>query len=283
MEPLILITGEDEFDPKSHNPFYLIKRSYGTAVAGAGATAVMPLDPLQWAAYADMADGLLLTGGVDVHPARYNDIFMDYDPNSGLPAPFVISVTRDSMDILLCKAFLKAGKPIMGIGRGMQLINVVLGGTLVQDIAILMQQEHPIGKHHVITTTLGSKMNELLGTQTEVNSYHHMTIKTLGEGLQVAALSTDGLIEAIEHVALPVFAVQWHPETYQTNDEEVRALHAAVTEPIMTIDPIEVEKQIAATEHKKAIPGYLTDANVELPTDNALFNYFIALCEMGGK
>ena len=280
---MILITGEDEFDPKSHNPFYLIKRSYGTAIAGAGGTAVMPLDPLQWVAYAEMAEGLLLTGGVDVHPTRYNDIILDYDPNSGEPAPFVVSVTRDSMDILLCKAFLKAGKPIMGIGRGMQVINVVLGGTMVQDMAILLQLEHPIGRHHQITTVPDSKMRELLGVQSEVNSYHHMTIKTLGNGLKTTARAEDGLIEAIEHATLPVFGVQWHPETYRTNDEEVQALHSAVTEPIMMIDPIEVEKQTAATEHKKAILGYLTDADVELPTDNALFNYFVALCEKGDK
>lgn len=283
MKPLILITGEDEFDPKSHNPFYLIKRSYGTAVAGAGGTAVMPLDPVQWASYAEMADGLLLTGGVDVHPARYNDIFMDYDPNSGAPAPFVISVTRDSMDILLCQAFLRAGKPIMGIGRGLQVINVVLGGTMVQDIAILLQQEHPIGQHHWVSTTAGSQMQQLLGEKLEVNSYHHMAVKTLGNNLSVSAWSEDGLIEAIEHTSLPVFAVQWHPETYRTDDEEIRALHAGVTEPIMTVDADELAKQITATEHKKAIPGTKTDADVELPTDNALFNYFIALCQKEGK
>ena len=106
MKPLILLTGEDGVDMRSPNPFHFVKRSYGNAVSGAGGLAVLALEPRLVDDYVAMADGLLLTGGVDIHPGRYQDVFMDYDPNSGQPAPYVISVTRDSMDFLLCKAFL---------------------------------------------------------------------------------------------------------------------------------------------------------------------------------
>jgi putative glutamine amidotransferase len=288
LKPLILLTGEDEFDPKSHNPFYLIKRSYGNAVAGAGGTAIMALDPRLFQEYADMADALVLTGGVDVHPGRYRDIFMDFDPNSGLPAPYVNSVTRDSMDILLCQAFIKAGKPILGIGRGMQVINVVFGGTLYQDIPIVLQIPHPVGVDHMVSLTEGSALNKLLGPSAKVNSFHHQAVKEVGNGLKVTAVSEDGVIEALEHESLPVFGVQWHPETFATDDEEVRIRHMSIIPtpvllPPPVIDPVEVELQAQATMLKKAIPGIQTDADVALPSGNPIFDYFMELVHKGVK
>lgn len=283
MKPLILLTGEDEFDPKSHNPFYLIKRSYGNAVAGAGGTAIMALDPRLYQEYADMADGLLLTGGVDIHPGRYRDIFMDFDPNSGQPAPYVNSVTRDSMDILLCQAFVKAGKPILGIGRGMQVINVVFGGTLYQDIPTVMQIEHPQGVNHKINLTEGTALYNLMGSSSIVNSFHHQAVKDLGSGLTVAAIAEDGIIEALEHDSLPIFGVQWHPETFGTDDEEVRVRHAGIIEPPIEVDPVEMERQAQATMIKKAIPGVATDADSVLPTGNPVFDHFMQLVNKGGR
>lgn len=283
MKPLILLTGEDEFDPKSHNPFHLIKRSYGNAVAAAGGVVIMALDPRLVQEYTEMADALLLTGGVDVHPGRYNDIFMDFDPNSGLPTPYVNSVTRDSMDILLCQAFLKAGKPIMGIGRGVQVINVVFGGTLHQDIPIVLQVEHPKGVSHPITTTEGSLMQRLLGATSTVNSYHHQAIRTVGKGLVATATAPDGIIEALEHETLPVFGVQWHPETFGTDDEALRERNLTVVEPVVIPDPAEVERQALATMVKKAIPGCETDANVVLPVGNPIFEHFLNLVTKGAQ
>ncbi len=283
MKPLILLTGEDEFDPKSHNPFHFIKRSYGNAVAAAGGLPIMALDPLLVQEYTEMADALLLTGGVDIHPGRYHDIFMDYDPNSGLPAPYVNSVTRDSMDILLCQAFLAAGKPIFGIGRGMQVINVVFGGTLYQDMPIVLEIEHPKGVAHPITTTEGSLMRHLLGAKATVNSYHHQAVKTLGKGLIATATAPDGIIEAIEHETLPVFGVQWHPETFGTDDEELYEHHQTLDDPAVIPDPEEVERQALAIAIKKAIPGCPTDADVVLPVGNPLFDHFISIVTKGAQ
>lgn len=283
MKPLILLTGEDGVDMRSPNPFHFVKRSYGNAVSGAGGLAVLALEPRLVDDYVAMADGLLLTGGVDIHPGRYQDVFMDYDPNSGQPAPYVISVTRDSMDFLLCKAFLKAGKPIFGIGRGMQVINVVFGGSLYQDIELVMELDHPVGQDHKVEIAEDSIIHRLYGKEMTVNSYHHQAIKDLGEGLRATAVAEDGIIEAIEHEILPVFGVQWHPETYKTDDEELYHHHLTILEPPEEADPVEVELQEKAIAIKKPVPGIVTDADLEIPTDNPIFNYFLNLVRKGGN
>ncbi|NLN83609.1 MAG: gamma-glutamyl-gamma-aminobutyrate hydrolase family protein [Firmicutes bacterium] len=283
MKPLILLTGEDGVDMRSPNPFHFVKRSYGNAVSGAGGLAVLALEPRLVDDYVAMADGLLLTGGVDIHPGRYQDVFMDYDPNSGQPAPYVISVTRDSMDFLLCKAFLKAGKPIFGIGRGMQVINVVFGGSLYQDIELVMELDHPVGQDHKVEIAEDSIIHRLYGEEMTVNSYHHQAIKDLGEGLRATAVAEDGIIEAIEHEILPVFGVQWHPETYKTDDEELYHHHLTILEPPEEADPVEVELQEKAIAIKKPVPGIVTDADLEIPTDNPIFNYFLNLVRKGGN
>ena len=283
MKPLILLTGEDGVDMRSPNPFHFVKRSYGNAVSGAGGLAVLALEPRLVDDYVAMADGLLLTGGVDIHPGRYQDVFMDYDPNSGQPAPYVISITRDSMDFLLCKAFLKAGKPIFGIGRGMQVINVVFGGSLYQDIELVMELDHPVGQDHKVEIAEDSIIHRLYGEEMTVNSYHHQAIKDLGEGLRATAVAEDGIIEAIEHEILPVFGVQWHPETYKTDDEELYHHHLTILEPPEEADPVEVELQEKAIAIKKPVPGIVTDADLEIPTDNPIFNYFLNLVRKGGN
>lgn len=283
MKPLIILTGEDGVDPRSANPFHFVKRSYGHSVSAAGGLAVLALEPRLVDEYVSMADGLLLTGGVDIHPGRYKDVFMDYDPNSGQPAPYVISVTRDSMDFLLCRAFLKAGKPIFGIGRGMQVINVVMGGTLYQDIELVMGLDHPKGQEHKVNITEGSLLHKLYGKEMTVNSYHHQAVKEVGEGLKVTAVSADGIIEAIEHETLPIFGVQWHPETYGSDDEVLYRKHLTVLEPPVEVDPVEAERQAEATKVKKAIPGVATDADENFPTDNAIFNCFLNIVRKGGN
>lgn len=224
-----------------------------------------------------MADGLLLTdGNEDINPGRYGDLVdASYGGESWYSYPF--SYTRDSMEIALCRAFLEAKKPIMGIGRGMHIINVVLGGKLHQDIAAQLQKEHPAGVKHQIAITGGSDLDKLMGGEAEVNSYHHQTIKTLGQGLEAAAYSEDGLIEAVWHKSLPVFGVQWNPETYQTDDETLLERNKKPPEPVEN-DPALAEKFRDLHKTMQPMPGYPTDADVERPDDNLLFNYFIGLC-----
>ena len=277
MKPLILVSPDDAYDPESHRPLYLIKRSYSTALAGAGAMPVMPVETRFFREYAELADGLLLTDGTEeINPGRYGErARTTFGGKSWYAYPF--SYTRDSVDIPLCRAFLEAKKPVMGIGRGMHVINVVLGGKPYQDIAEALNKEHPEGVRHKISVKSGSELEKLIGAEAEVNSYHHQAIKDLGEGLEAAAYSSDGLIEAVWHRELPVFGVQWNPETYKTDDEILlernkRPIEAA------EVDPAKADLFRELHKTMQPMPGCPTDADAARPSDNPLFNYFVALC-----
>lgn len=147
-------------------------------------------------------DGLLLAGGADIHPKYYGQ---DIDGSVN------IDQNRDTAEYQLFNAYLNAGKPIFGICRGCQIINVFLGGSLIQHIDC--HQRHTGGKFHAVSAKEGSLIGDLHGREFISNSYHHQAVKDLGKGLKATAWSEDGkIVEAIEHENLPIFAVQWHPE-----------------------------------------------------------------------
>jgi len=153
----------------------------------------------------DDFDGLLLPGGVDVHPARYGQENV---------ACGSIDEALDKIQFDIADAFIKAGKPVLGICRGHQLLNVYFGGTLIQD---LENSEHhkwtPEGDRvHDTTANEGSFLSDIYGTAFAVNSAHHQAVDAIGEGLKVVQCSDDGVIEGMYHETLPVIAVQWHPE-----------------------------------------------------------------------
>lgn len=154
-------------------------------------------------------DGLVLCGGDDVDPARFGQ------ENNGSRG---IDAARDQAELALAEAFLRAGKPILGICRGHQVLNIALGGTLIQDIA---PELHPFHTHeegcsqdkvHTIRTRRDSLLWSLYGPLAVVNSAHHQALDRLGEGLTPTAWSEGGLVEAVEHQSLPVLGVQFHPE-----------------------------------------------------------------------
>ena len=159
-------------------------------------------------------DGLVLQGGVDVDPASYGA-----PPWCGEGAE--TDPIRDAYELELLAGDIAAGKPVLGICRGIQFLNVHLGGTLYQDLptehpsGVNHHQQHPYDAPvHAVTLTPGSPLQQLLGQQTlAVNSLHHQAIRALAPGLAAMAVSEDGLVEA---VCLPekkfVWAVQWHPE-----------------------------------------------------------------------
>ena len=211
MKPRILVVGEDGFNGEVAH--FVINRDYGDALSAAGALPLLALDTLHAADYLSLCHGLFLTGGPDMHCARYGEI---YEKREDFP-PF--SRTRDDLDFILCRLFLAAGRPIFGVGRGMQVLNVALGGSLRRTLA-----GHPgadsagdavttpaVFGFHSVRTKPGSRL-AALGDTLRVNSCHHQGIKALGEGLAATAHAPDGVIEAIEHERLPAFAVQWHPE-----------------------------------------------------------------------
>ena len=158
-------------------------------------------------------DGLLLSGGFDVNPLLYHE-----EPARGLEA---VCPERDAFEIALIMAARKLRKPVFGICRGQQLLNVALGGTLYQDLPSSLpsvfqhnQKRNPDEASHSVEVVAGTKLHHIFGNERLfTNTYHHQAIKNLAPGLIVNAKSQDGVIEGVEgsgdHFLL---GVQWHPE-----------------------------------------------------------------------
>lgn len=163
--------------------------------------------------YIDRMDVLLLTGGEDINPALYNEV------NDGLSIH--ISDTRDQQEIYLIEGALKKGCPIVGICRGMQLINTFFGGSLYQDIDLQLHtaiehQQRGDKSHlpsHLVSINKGSQLNTIMGCQQlQVNSRHHQAVKVVAPGFKISAKSPDGVVEGIEGYDGKIIGVQWHPE-----------------------------------------------------------------------
>ena len=168
--------------------------------------------------YAHWLDGLVLHGGADVWPGSYGETPLE-ERWSG-------DRLRDEYEIALAKAFVQAGKPVFGVCRGMQLINVAFGGTLLQDIGTQMPQalvhrNADIYDHnfHQLEIVPATRLQDLLAgaRSCKINSIHHQGIKQLAEGFVVEArCPDDGMIEAIRHTGSAyIAAVQWHPEFHR--------------------------------------------------------------------
>lgn len=172
------------------------------------------VDPDAAAAMLDACDGLLLTGGDDVAPLLYGE-----EPQPGLGD---IDAPRDTFELPLCRLALERGLPILGICRGIQLLNVAAGGTLRQDLvsdqsATVQHRMKTAGGpavHHTLGIVPGSRLHRLIGSERlAVNSYHHQAVGRIAEGFQVTATTADGVIEAIEPIdGRNIIGVQWHPE-----------------------------------------------------------------------
>lgn len=283
MRPVILITPDDAFEPEVCRPLYLVKRSYTTAVAGAGGLAVMPVEPKLCLEYAELADGLLLTDDVQsINPGRFGELYDTdaYPAGSSWYSNF--SHTRDSLDLALCSAFLEKEKPILGIGRGMHIINVALGGTLHQGLKKQFPS-HSAQTKHRISIEPGSVLASLAGTSCTVNNYHHQAVKDLGKGLSAVASSEDGLTEAIWHMSLPVIGIQWNPETLGTEDEEYYETYSKDPVCENASESMQYYMKLFGETHKTMCPmeEHRVDKDIPLPTENAIFNYFVNLCKGG--
>ncbi|MEU0178199.1 gamma-glutamyl-gamma-aminobutyrate hydrolase family protein [Streptomyces massasporeus] len=180
-----------------------------------GLAAMLPPDDTRYAAEAvARLDGLVIAGGPDVEPVRYG---AEREPRTGPPAP-----ERDAWELALIEAALAARVPLLGICRGMQLLNVALGGTLVQHIDGHAEAVGVFGGH-AVKPVPGSLYAGVVPEETFVPTYHHQAVDRLGEGLVPSAYAADGTVEAVELPSADwVLGVQWHPEM----GEDVRVMRA---------------------------------------------------------
>ncbi len=215
----------------SGRPFYGNNQSYVRALIGAGMAPMLipPMDEAALEAVCARLDGLLLSGGEDVDPSRYGE--------ERLPVCEPSDPQRDAMELALTRMALEHDLPTFGICRGIQTLNVALGGTLYQDLETQRPESHPHAMGHLPRTTLthevvverDSRLAEILGVERlGVNSLHHQAVRELGAGARVVAWADDGVVEGMD---LPgrsfVLAVQYHPEELYETDELSRKLFAA--------------------------------------------------------
>jgi putative glutamine amidotransferase len=210
-----------------HQHAALLPSGYHRLVQRAGGLAALlpPDEPAAAGTAVARIDGLVVSGGPDVEPARYG---AEPHQETGPPAR-----ERDAWELALIRAALAAGKPLLGICRGMQLLNVALGGTLVQHLP----EEVGHGGHcgppgvfavHEVTAVPGTRLGAILPEAVSVPTYHHQAVDRLGRGLLACAHAEDGTPEAVELADCDgfVLAVQWHPEAGQ-DPRVVEALVAA--------------------------------------------------------
>ena len=208
----IALTLDRDADPEAND---YVRSLVAAGVPRSSIEVVTPLSPRSGS-----FDALLLGGGVDVDPARYGT-------EARLDANVEVDAERDAIDFSLLQEALRARRPVLGICRGLQVINVALGGTLVQDLelerpsAVVHQNdgEEKTRLDHRVTISPGTRLASIAGTaEVAVNSRHHQAIARLAPGLSVCATAEDGVPEAVEASREGwLVAVQWHPENLSTD------------------------------------------------------------------
>jgi putative glutamine amidotransferase len=177
-------------------------------------------------------DGLLLTGGGDMDPSCFGET-----PH---PTLYDVAPSRDALEMSAVRLALERARPILAVCRGIQVLNVALGGSLHQDVgsdpgtALRHSQKEPRDQAtHVVTVAPGSRLAKVMGVdEVEVNSMHHQAVKAIGGGLVAVAWAPDDIIEGLEldDPARFVLGVQWHPEELVRDSEPARRLFAALIE-----------------------------------------------------
>jgi len=220
--PRVLVTATTEV--VRGRPRVRVNEAYTDALVAAGMTPLVlpPIEPHAALQALDGVDALLLTGGEDIAPRHYDQPSHDKtgQPHAG----------RDACELALAQGARERRTPTFAICRGAQLINVALGGTLVQDIGSqrITDIEHDQSSRrtervHAVAVDEGSLLSQIVGAaEIGVNSSHHQSLDEVAPGLRVTATASDGIIEAVESVdpAWWMVAVQWHPEELVTTPED---------------------------------------------------------------
>jgi putative glutamine amidotransferase len=222
-KPLIGITldsvdPQDEIEGKWYSdlPWYGLRQRYCEAVALAGGIPIpLPYHIEYMNEYVNLLDGLVLTGGgFDIDPALYKADYVH-------PTVTPIRPKRTQFEWIFTENYLKSGKPILGICAGMELLNVIHNGTLIQHIpdeapsSIDHKQKHSrFERQHLVNIHPDTLLGRIVGTSTiHVNSIHHQAVKEVSTSFQVNAMAPDGLVEGIELSDHPFcLGLQWHPE-----------------------------------------------------------------------
>lgn len=206
-------------DSYSTRPHYALRCNYIEMINKAGGTAlILPYDFSSLDQYLEMIDGLLVVGGFfDIHPKRYNE--------TNVHSTVTLNETREEFEFELTQKVLKTKKPILGICNGMQLIAVLNGGSLIQDIPSENKNylNHEQSKstipdsaspYHEVAIEAGTILSKIVGSQKIMtNSSHHQAIREVKAPIKITARAVDGIIEAIEDPTHPYcVGVQWHPE-----------------------------------------------------------------------
>jgi len=254
MRPRIGITGNEDGAAKGR-PGLTIGADYTEGVYEAGGLAFVVaftkdssiIDDL-----ADSLDGLLLTGGVDIDPGYFGE-----EPHIGLGE---ISPLRDALESALLQAMLAQHKPVLGICRGVQIMNAVLGGTLYQDLprewtGRLQHAQQAPRQHmaHVVDVVPDTRLAEIyLEPVVSVNTFHHQAVSLVAPGFIASAHSRDGLVEAIERPG-PAFVlgVQWHPENLWRTHAGHRRLFAAFIDAARTRTQAHEQLPIVCSKEKQ--------------------------------
>ncbi|HJQ01297.1 MAG TPA: gamma-glutamyl-gamma-aminobutyrate hydrolase family protein [Jatrophihabitans sp.] len=195
-------------------PADLLPASYAGSVSAAGGAPMLlpPAGSATTGAVLDGLHGLIVTGGADVDPDRYGQ--------HRHPLTDPARTDRDGWELALVAAALERGLPVLAICRGMQVLNVALGGDLLQHLPDLLSSDQhcpTVGVHgrHPVSFADGSRLAAILGEQTVVATYHHQAVRQLGERLTATGWTADGIVEAVEYAGADwVIGVQWHPEVH---------------------------------------------------------------------
>jgi putative glutamine amidotransferase len=215
---------------------YALSDTYTRSVVAAGGIpVVLPLHMDALDDMLDQLDGVIFSGGSDINSTRWNE-----EPHE---RAYGFDDERDTFELEAIRKVVARDIPMLGICRGIQAVNVALGGSLIQDIpdqmpGSLQHRQHEDGKmrddtSHTVTVTEGENplYNAVGRTSVETNSFHHQALKELGEGLEVIATSEDGVIEAVWNPGMTFgLAVQWHPEMLADKHPQHAAIFEALVE-----------------------------------------------------
>ena len=210
----------------------LIPGYHDSVLAAGGLPMILPFvrDEDQFGQLADMCDGFLFTGGPDIDPSYYGEEIRS--------ETVYLCKKRDVLETGILKHIIEKDKPVFAICRGIQIINVALGGTLYQDLPEFRpsgtdhwQKEAAHVPTHTVNIVPGSPLADCLGKDSvRVNTFHHQGVKAVAPGLEVMARAEDGLVESFRRPQSRFFwAVQWHPEMmFEHDDDSLRLFRAFV-------------------------------------------------------